>query len=295
MTVIRTPTSAASARVELFRETQFTKTHPKQPLPSPASIRERNRKTGHPDATDPNGPPPVKIPELGLLVKYGRFVTRAELEAQRYVFKHLQGRVPVPEVFGWAQDDGQGFIYMALVDAPTLAARWSSLNEGEKRALCKELKGMVKAWRGLKQDPRDIYIGAVGQLPLNDITVKDRKKLHGPWPGPNPVHAFQTACDIDISGQISIVFTHGDLVPCNILVTKGSNPRVAAVIDWAQAGWYPSYWEWCKAKWVDMASNLGMSSTDQQQWRQHYLPDIIEPLSDEAVYFPWLRFQLANL
>ena len=39
-------------------------------------------------------------------------------------------------------------------------------------------------------------------------------------------------------------FTHGDLVPRNIIVRDG---RVAAIIDWAFAGWYPEYWEFTKA------------------------------------------------
>ena len=32
----------------------------------------------------------------------------------------LQGHLPVPEVFGWAQNGGQNFIYMALVEGQAL-------------------------------------------------------------------------------------------------------------------------------------------------------------------------------
>jgi hypothetical protein len=42
---------------------------------------------------------------------------------QRYVYQQLQGRVPMPEVMGLAEDGNQIFIYMALINAPTLAAR----------------------------------------------------------------------------------------------------------------------------------------------------------------------------
>jgi len=44
-----------------------------------------------------------------------------------------------------------------------------------------------------------------------------------------------------------IVLTHGDLRPANIIVTAQSPVRVAAIVDWEQAGWYPDYWEYCKA------------------------------------------------
>ena len=37
-----------------------------------------------------------------------------------------------------------------------------------------------------------------------------------------------------------IYFTHGDLHQDNILVKDG---RLAAVLDWENAGWYPEYWE----------------------------------------------------
>jgi hypothetical protein len=48
----------------------------------------------------------------------------------------------------------------------------------------------------------------------------------------------------------SIVFTHADLCFRNIMVSKGSwwaAPKVLAVVDWHQSGWYPQDWEWLKA------------------------------------------------
>lgn len=50
----------------------------------------------------------------------------------------------------------------------------------------------------------------------------------------------------------AIRFVHGDLNPKNILVSpEGTEPpRVMAIVDWHQSGWYPAYWEYCKAKWT---------------------------------------------
>jgi HAMP domain-containing protein len=153
------PPSASSRPVTPFPGTGFARAYPKTLLPSPAKIRALNIATGNPNAHNPNRPPPVRVPELGLLVKYGGFVTREELDAQRYAYRELQGRVPVPEVVGWAEDAGQGFLYMELINAPTLASRWCGLPETERRALSQELRGMVQAWRALKQDPNDVYVG----------------------------------------------------------------------------------------------------------------------------------------
>ncbi|KAI1667871.1 Phosphotransferase enzyme family protein [Pyrenophora tritici-repentis] len=55
-----------------------------------------------------------------------------------------------------------------------------------------------------------------------------------------------------------IVFTHGDLKPNNIIVKDG---RMTAIIDWEMLGWYPEYWEFVKAFYIeffkdDWASHL---------------------------------------
>jgi Ser/Thr protein kinase RdoA (MazF antagonist) len=46
------------------------------------------------------------------------------------------------------------------------------------------------------------------------------------------------------------VFTHGDLRPANIIVTAANPVKIVAIVDWEQAGWYPDYWEQCKAKFT---------------------------------------------
>ncbi|TFY63573.1 hypothetical protein EVJ58_g3183 [Rhodofomes roseus] len=39
----------------------------------------------------------------------------------------------------------------------------------------------------------------------------------------------------------TVVLSHGDLAPHNILVMDG---HITGVIDWEAAGWYPEYWEY---------------------------------------------------
>ncbi|KAN0077622.1 hypothetical protein V8E54_005926, partial [Elaphomyces granulatus] len=45
----------------------------------------------------------------------------------------------------------------------------------------------------------------------------------------------------------AIALTHGDLHRANILISSTGPPLVVTIVDWAQAGWYPAYWEYCKA------------------------------------------------
>lgn len=71
-----------------------------------------------------------------------------------------------------------------------------------------------------------------------------------------------------------VVFTHGDINPQNILISTGPNPQVVAVLDWSQAGWYPAYWEFCKAR---QGADKGVEFGD---WTGTYLPWILD---DEEV------------
>lgn len=47
----------------------------------------------------------------------------------------------------------------------------------------------------------------------------------------------------------NVFFTHGDLTLGKIILSTtipGSPTKIAGIIDWEQAGWYPEYWEYCK-------------------------------------------------
>jgi Ser/Thr protein kinase RdoA (MazF antagonist) len=79
--------------------------------------------------------------------------------------------------------------------------------------------------------------------------------------------------------NMPIVFTHADLHKSNILVypPTGQNapPRVAAILDWHSAGWFPAYWELCKMMWTadpaeDDEIELIMELTGGWQYRDLY-------------------------
>lgn len=73
-------------------------------------------------------------------------------------------------------------------------------------------------------------------------------KQDGPWPPP--------------------VFTHGDLNPSNILV-RGN--RVAGIVDWEFAGWYPYYWEYTTA-WYGHHT--------RREWGEHIVK-FLDPYPEE--------------
>ncbi|KAJ6001357.1 hypothetical protein N7522_006584 [Penicillium canescens] len=237
----------------VFRE------HRASTLPTPAEVRAINEESGHIRGIRFNRPPPVKFPSLGLIVKYGADATVTEAKTQNMTVA--------------------AFIYMSLIGGETLEHRWGALNEEEREAVCKELNHMVKAWKSLEQPDQVLYVGGLDNQPLNDIFLSDHRDLTGPFHGADAVQKFQNGCDIEIDGEVPVVFTHDDLVPPNILLSPGPNPVVAAILDWGQAGWAnPEYFD------EDL----------DEEWNTKYLPTILDPVDDETVYHPWLWFVLSK-
>lgn len=141
----------------MFRNTSFFQEN-SGGLPSPERVRQRD--------TEINGPflrrsyrPPIPFEELGLIVKYGSRITKAEGQCLWYFNKYMKDEVPTPEVFGWCCDDGDTFIYMQLVRGQTLEEAWPSLSEEKRTSICGQLRGYVDAWRRLRQESEPYYIG----------------------------------------------------------------------------------------------------------------------------------------
>ncbi|KAJ5219930.1 hypothetical protein N7468_009134 [Penicillium chermesinum] len=261
-------------------------------LPSPAEVRDINVKLGGLWSKNFHRPTPVKFPALGMLVKYGANTTIGEAETQKMVYDRLQGKVPIPEVYGGTTDGGQGFIYMALIEGDTLEERWVTMSANERLAICSQLHGMVKEWRALQHTENGLYIGSLNNQPLREFFLRQEPALQGPYHGTDAVHRFHQGCDLDITGEVPVVFAHNDLLPPNILLTRGSNPSVVAVIDWAQSGWYPAYWEYCKLR--RCTTNYFDDDDVQEEWESKHLPLIVDPVDEETFYHPFVWFYLSK-
>lgn len=74
---------------------------------------------------------------------------------------------------------------------------------------------------------------------------------------------------------------------------RGQIQKIAAIIDWEQAGWYPAYWEYCKARRVRVDPEY-FDDAVQEEWHTKYLPMIMDPVDDDMYYNPWLWFVLSK-
>ena len=95
------------------------------------------------------------------------------------------------------------------------------------------------------------------------------------WPDPSKIpDPFRNS----LPDTSPITFTHADLHPSNILVSTDGR-QIVAIIDWHQSGWYPGYWEYCKA--VFTAEPGG-------EWETDYVPRFLEVADclDAWFYYP---------
>lgn len=125
-------------------------------LPSPAEVRERAFEKGF---VYPGNPPPIRFPELGLIVKSGTNLTIAEAQCLWVIGNHLKDELPVLELYGWVRDGEELFIYMKLIEGETLEARWDTLSVRERMDVSSQLKTMITALRGLGQGGNHAFIG----------------------------------------------------------------------------------------------------------------------------------------
>ncbi|KMP08837.1 hypothetical protein CISG_01875 [Coccidioides immitis RMSCC 3703] len=270
-----------------FLDSSFfaTKAGQKRGLPTPIEVIALSKDF----KTDPP-PAPVKFDHLNLLVKFGSAVEIEEALCLRMIRKTFCDKIPVPEVYGWKVHNGCVFIYMELIRGDTLHDRWDSLSEAEKASICDQLQVIVSSLRQVEQDPKDPFIGSIARQHLHDYVFETM-----PWKGPFknerkfndwfsslPQHwlpesrKYRDPYRDYLPDNGTIKLTHGDLHHGNILISPTRPPRIIALIDWAHAGGYPEYWEYCKALYT---------SHYEGEWRNVWIPKFLDPYETEGTIF----------
>ncbi|KND87421.1 hypothetical protein TOPH_07925 [Tolypocladium ophioglossoides CBS 100239] len=284
-----------------FYETSFFRpasgSSPTPQLPPPALVRKESQAQGLKT---------VKFEHLNLLVKFGdpSRVRLEEAQAIRAIGRLFPAKeVPVPELFGWRVDQGQNFIYMSLIEGPTLWEIWPSLTQEEKKSICGQLSQIVASFRRIQQPSphpfidgfrtrADLLVGSINCGPVQDIYFRAGRKA-GPF---HSVSAFNDWVQLSALPRLpisekpadpyrlllpdtcSVFFSHGDLNLQNIIISDAQGCRgIAGIVDWEQAGWYPEYWEYCK---------LTIPGPCNHEWREDGWSDsIVAPYKEEWIAF----------
>ncbi|KAJ4299768.1 hypothetical protein N0V90_005014 [Kalmusia sp. IMI 367209] len=276
-----------------FLDSTWFKTHGRtRQFPTPEHVQSFNpHQLSH----------PVRFEDLGLIVKFGPNISISEainLWVVRQVFQNL---VPVPEIYGWRVLEREGkapevFIYMQLVQGSTLEERWPTLSFTEKQTICSDLRAMTSCFRGLRDNESEQVIGSLTHGPAPDRCLESlpslkpfstRAVFHD-WLSwlwrrhvPDPQSIEDPWRDL-LEDNGPIVLTHGDLRPANIIVTASSPAKVVAIVDWEQAGWYPDYWEYCKAVFT---------TSYDGEWRG-YIDQFLDPHPTPLEAFDFYTFTL---
>ncbi|GKT44174.1 uncharacterized protein ColSpa_04355 [Colletotrichum spaethianum] len=145
----------------------------------------------------------------------------------------------------------------------TLGEVWNTLDVRLKYRAVVQLREMLKALRSIKPEEipqrpiiADRYISRPGTNPKNQKRVyKNNAEF---------VHILKdsvgaVAYDDDLvrsavefvdeltMSRCELVFTHGNLTADNIYVSEWTGD-ILAIVNWSEAGYYPVYWEFVKAK-----------------------------------------------
>ncbi|EJU01707.1 hypothetical protein DACRYDRAFT_52476 [Dacryopinax primogenitus] len=289
------PTPSPSPICYVFEKSTFFQNNPHACLPTPAEVRAQCKFPGASIESFGLYPPPARFPHLGLLVKFGHGASVTEGEC--LAFLRRQGITFAPEIYGWTTEGDVVYLYMELIPGVTLSQRWDWLSASQKEAIALELNEMMGKVRCVHLDSSTPYIGSVGRRPLQDRILEQRRgaplmtfdsvtALHDFFMRPTLFDpTVQHPHRGDLPDDVEIQLTHGDLHLGNIIVSapswwtkEGLVPHVMAIVDWHQAGWMPSYWEYCKALWT--------VSPDREEWATAYLPKIIDC---PAVVGAWLQ------
>ncbi|RWA05958.1 hypothetical protein EKO27_g9140 [Xylaria grammica] len=171
-------------------------------------------------------------------------VKESEAEAMRFVREHTT--IPVPRVYATTPKS----ITMEYIEGVSLDKAWNSLSDADRVGIITQLRGYLDQLRAIKGS----YIGGLGRTPA--IDERRFSDEGGPFESEAEWNDFllegakgagpeirQSMLRSQMRTDHEIVFTHGDLHACNIMVRDG---RIVAIIDWENAGFYPEYHELVK-------------------------------------------------
>lgn len=246
------------------------------------------------------------------VVKYGSGVKenegRALLALERFP------SIPSPKLYAMYRRGDKLYIVMGFERGAQLSEAWDTMSEPAKADVAAQLRAIMTDLRGI---PSPGVFGSVARGPVphrffwspvaypevngpfdneRDFSMAMAKRSQCAWEDDGGGARSWTSSWLarnlpsTLRGHPS-VFTHCDFQQKNILVerrasedheTGGSEWRVTALLDWEDAGWYPSYWEYSSC-FVD----FGL----EDDWPRH-LDDILEPFPLEASLLKVVRQDL---
>lgn len=227
----------------------------------------------------------TSVLDLGssVAVKMGPCVNTDHVPTFQYI-KNQAPSLPVPDILGILKTDQQTYFFMSWAPGVSLDTVWCELVPSQKLTVQHQLSYILRILRMIPR-PQELAEAALGgglparckdvrrseriatgqiktEAEFNDFLCSEPGRFNTPWI--KMIRSF-------MRDDHTIVMTHGDMYPRNIMVTRDgatsigdhSNPgnerqdiRISSIIDWEMMGWYPEHWEF-----VEALNTIGLKST----------------------------------
>lgn len=224
-----------------------------------------------------------------------------EVEAMQYVAKHTN--IPVPKVYAIHNQNGYIYIEMEYVCGQTLEDAWRHLSKDQKDTIMADVKTAMATLHAL-EPPADAMVSSALQNPAIDCRIGNHffgpvsmYDFHAILRFKMPIEYAEEYYGKDIvhvhTHSYRMQFCHSDFAARNILVRDG---QLAAIIDWAFAGWYPEYWDYTRAHYTPF---LGSGYKEWQEYLPKTLPEYkleleVERMLWEKLPDPGARMTIGN-
>ena len=270
------------------------------PLPSILDIHASSHLISHPSVPDVRT---VVVAEH-FVVKYGN--TLNLMEAQNMLFVTKVTSIPVPRVYAVFTDHetSVNYIIMQRIRGRSLKEEWQNLTADQKRSVCQTLKSYVVQ---LRRIPSPAAYCSVGVTPLLDLVFCSNIRgecRHDTGPFSSNTDFNEALFNLCQSAGLSVnildfyrrafpfalrahppTFSHANFRRENIIIRKPNSNHThvqLTLLSWRQAGWYPRYWEYTKAVWLE-------------RWRddwEYHLSTIMKRYAIEASWINMMKMQL---
>ncbi|RMZ84157.1 hypothetical protein DV738_g786, partial [Chaetothyriales sp. CBS 135597] len=214
---------------------------------------------------------------FGLLLKHSDGTRIEEVVTTRAAY---EAGIPVPKIISYgAHLDSMAEVSILMTRMPgeeLFQELWEWFEPEEKQTTIlamKEILRFVHNW-GRNPSAKSALICSIMGTPIRSVRVPyklmppcldeaefNRRLIQPADPTSYDFEEHMARAKTLDSQTHEVVFTHGDLAPHNMLVM--SDGRIAGLIDWEAAGYYPNYWEYTTAWgigtegwWFDLVHEL---------------------------------------
>ncbi|CAK7230044.1 hypothetical protein SBRCBS47491_007453 [Sporothrix bragantina] len=203
----------------------------------------------------------------GWIVKRQVFGHLIEATTMQYVASRTM--VPVPRVYTSFIHNRQTYIVMERPEGITLFDAFETYPREDILAIYSQLRLMIQSMRSIplprpyrggvyncnggsvRSFRQKCYASRIGPFPtIEDFHWTMRDDFHyktaprPPYVSPRDWEDLEDMVELQEASDQLPVFTHGNLQPCNIIV---SGRQVVSIIGWENAGFFPKYWEYTTA------------------------------------------------